>query len=68
MEAPAEHPAQVDGDELEPILIRVMEDLPEFVGPDRDYKLLKEDLVMLPRVLAEVLINSEKAMAIRPTP
>lgn len=66
--APAEHPAQVDGDELEPILIRVMEDLPEFVGPDRDYKLLKEDLVMLPRVLAEVLINSEKAMAIRPTP
>lgn len=68
VEAPAEHPAQVDGDELEPILIRVMEDLPEFVGPDRDYKLLKEDLVMLPRVLAEVLINSEKAMAIRPTP
>ena len=68
VEAPAEHPTQVDGDELEPILIRVMEDLPEFVGPDRDYKLLKEDLVMLPRVLAEVLINSEKAMAIRPTP
>lgn len=68
VEAPAEHPAQADGDELEPILIRVMEDLPEFVGPDRDYKLLKEDLVMLPRVLAEVLINSEKAMAIRPTP
>lgn len=68
VEAPAEHPAQVDGDELEPILIRVIEDLPEFVGPDRDYKLLKEDLVMLPRVLAEVLINSEKAMAIRPTP
>ena len=68
VDAPAEHPAQVDGDELEPILIRVMEDLPEFVGPDRDYKLLKEDLVMLPRVLAEVLINSEKAMAIRPTP
>lgn len=68
VDAPAEHPAQDDGDELEPILIRVMEDLPEFVGPDRDYKLLKEDLVMLPRVLAEVLINSEKAMAIRPTP
>ena len=55
-------------DELRPILIRVLEDLPEFAGPDRDYKLFKEDLVMLPRVLAEVLINTEKATLIRPTP
>ncbi len=69
--APAPEPASVqpvEADELKPILIRVLEDLPEFVGPDRDYKLLKEDLVMLPKVLADVLINSEKAMAVRPTP
>ncbi len=54
--------------ELEPILIRVLEDLPEFAGPDRDYKLSKEDVVTMPRVLADVLINTEKAIAIRPTP
>ena len=67
--APEPAPVQtVEADELRPILIRVLEDLPEFVGPDRDYKLLKEDLVMLPKVLADVLINSEKAMAVRPTP
>lgn len=54
--------------ELEPVLIRILEDLPEFAGPDRDYKLLKEDLVTLPRVLADVLVNSEKAVLIRPTP
>ncbi len=56
-----------DPDELKPILIRILEDLPEFVGPDRDYKLSREDLVTLPKVLAEVLINSEKATAVRPT-
>lgn len=68
---PAPEPAPVqpmESDELRPVLIRVLEDLPEFVGPDRDYKLLREDLVMLPKVLADVLINSEKAMAVRPTP
>lgn len=54
--------------ELEPVLIRILEDLPEFAGPDRDYKLSKEDLVTLPRVLADVLVNSEKAVPIRPTP
>ena len=59
---------QPEADELKPILIRVLEDLPEFAGPDRDYRLSKEDLVMLPRVLAEVLINTEKAVLIRPTP
>ena len=54
--------------ELEPVLIRVKEDLPEFAGPARDYKLSKEDIVTLPRVLAEVLINADKAAAVRPTP
>ena len=44
------------------------EDLPEFAGPRRDYKLFKEDVVTLPRVLAEVLINADKAYAVRPTP
>ena len=55
-------------DELRPILIRILEDLPEFAGPDRDYKLCREDLIMMPKVLAEVLVNTEKAVLIRPTP
>lgn len=59
---------EVDRGELKPVLIRILEDLPEFAGPDRDYKLFKEDLVTMPRVLAEVLVNTEKAVAIRPTP
>ena len=58
----------VEADELKPVLIRILEDLPEFAGPDRDYKLFKEDLVTIPKVLADVLVNTEKAVAIRPTP
>ena len=70
---PEDGPADVtlpapEPDELKPVLIRVLEDLPEFAGPDRDYKLSNEDLVTLPRVLADVLVNTEKAVAIRPTP
>lgn len=53
---------------LEPELIRVLEDLPEFAGPDRDYRLLREDLVTLPKVLADVLVNSGKAVRVAPTP
>lgn len=55
-------------DELVPVLIRVLEDLPTFAGPDRDYSLAREDLVTLPRVLADVLVNSGKATLIKPTP
>lgn len=53
---------------MEPILIRILEDLPAFAGPDRDYNLSKEDVVTLPKVLADVLVNTEKATVIRPTP
>lgn len=67
MEKPA--PVSSDGgNDLEPILIRVLEDLPEFAGPDRDYKLAREDLVTLPRVLADVLVNAGKAARVTPTP
>lgn len=57
-----------DNTELSPIPVRILEDLPEFAGPDRDYKLSKEDVVILPKVLADVLINTGKAAQIRPTP
>ena len=58
----------VQEDELSPELIRILEDLPPFAGPDRDYSLAKEDLITLPRVLAEVLVNAGKAARITPTP
>ncbi len=71
-EPPAEPAPKVEEkkeeSDLTPVLIRVTEDLPEFAGPDRDYKLSKEDVVTLPKVLADVLTNTGKAVAIRPTP
>ena len=48
------------------ILIRVLEDLPPFVGPDRNYELHKEDVVTLPASMADILIRSQKAIAIVP--
>lgn len=61
-------PEPAEDEALVPTMIRILEDLPEFAGPDRDYKLSKEDLVMLPKVLAEVLVNTGKASAVVPTP
>lgn len=54
--------------DLIPVLIRVLEDLPEFAGPERDYSLMKEDIVTLPKVLADALVNTGKANVVRPTP
>jgi len=50
----------------ETILLRVLEDLPPFAGIDRDYELHKEDVVTLPATMAEILIKSNKAVAIAP--
>ena len=62
--APTEEPDE----SLEPALIRILEDLPEFAGPTRDYRLCKEDVVTVPKVMAEALINSGKATAVDPSP
>jgi len=50
----------------ETMVLRVLEDLPPFVGPDRNYELRKEDIVTLPTPMAVALINSNKAVAISP--
>lgn len=50
------------------VVLRVLEDLPPFVGPDRDYELSKEDVVTLPKVMADALVRAEKAVILRPTP
>ncbi|MBE6528251.1 MAG: DNA replication complex GINS family protein [Thermoplasmata archaeon] len=49
------------------VVLRVLEDLPPFVGPDRDYELRKEDIVTLPAQMAAALINSNKAVAVNPS-
>lgn len=59
---------ETDGTDLESVIIRVLEDLPPFVGPDRDYELTSEDIVTMPRVMAEALVNVGKAEYVRPTP
>jgi DNA replication factor GINS len=55
-----------NANEDEFILLRVLEDLEEFVGPDRDYKLSKEEIVRMPKSMADILIMREKAVAIHP--
>lgn len=62
------HPEPVPESSGGQVLIRVLEDLPPFVSAERDYRLSKEDLVTLPKVLADILIGGGKAMAVAPTP
>ena len=45
-----------------------LEDLPEFAGPSRDYSLSKEDIVTLPKAMADVLVNTGKATVLSPSP
>ena len=67
--APVHEDAPVkEGSELSPVLIRILEDLPTFAGPERDYSLCKEDIITMPKVLAEPLVSTGKACNVRPTP
>ena len=53
----------VDGgyDDNSLLTIHVMEDIPEFVGPTRDYLLRKGDVIRMPAGMATVLINRKMA-------
>lgn len=46
------------------LVLRIIEDLPTFSGPDRDYNLRREDVVRMPRPLAMALVNKEKAVLV----
>lgn len=46
------------------VVVRIMEDLPTFSGPDRDYNLRREDVVRMPRSLATALVNKGKALRV----
>ena len=43
------------------VVIRILEDLQPFSGPEVDYDLKKEDIVRMPGVMAKALINRGKA-------
>ncbi len=47
------------------VILRILEDIPAFAGPDRNYKLQKEDLVSLPPMIAKALIARKKAVGIQ---
>ena len=46
------------------VTIRILEDMPPFSGPDRDYTLSKEDIVRMPAMMAAALINRGKAIVV----
>ncbi|HPP44982.1 MAG TPA: hypothetical protein PK446_04250, partial [Methanomassiliicoccaceae archaeon] len=75
LEQAAMEPEDVPGDEethaytppatLDAEVLRILEDLPPFAGPGRDYHLKKEDVVCLPPPIAKALVARNKAVTIR---
>jgi DNA replication factor GINS len=63
-----EGPAEENAEEDEMMVIRILEDLPPFSGPDRNYELSKEDIVRMPKTMALALISRDKAVMISPGP
>jgi len=53
---------------LESVVLRILEDIPSFAGPDRNYDLKKEDLVSLPPLIARALVARKKAVAVQMAP
>jgi len=45
-------------------VIRILENLPPFAGPYKDYDLSAEDVVRMPTIMANVLIKREKAVKV----
>ncbi len=47
------------------VIVHILEDLPPFAGLDTTYHLKKEDVVTLPKTIAEVLVSRGKARLIQ---
>ena len=59
---PTPEPVQApEIDDDSEVVVRILEDLPPFSGPEVDYDLKKEDIVRMPGVMAKALINRGKA-------
>lgn len=63
----APEPEQKD-EEKKLLLLRILADLPTIAGPDRNYYLHKEDLVRLPELFANVLLNRNLAQKVSISP
>jgi DNA replication initiation complex subunit (GINS family) len=46
-------------------VIKILEDIPAFAGPGRNYRLQKEDMVTLPPTIAKALIARKKAVGVQ---
>lgn len=57
--AKTEPVAEKDGEDSL-VMARVLEDVPTFAGVDRDYKLRKEDVVSIPKSVADTLLSHGK--------
>jgi DNA replication initiation complex subunit (GINS family) len=55
-----DEPHETDDAEEGLVLVRVLEDVPTFAGVDRDYTLKKEDVVSLPKNVADTLASHGK--------
>lgn len=47
------------------VLVHVLEDLPPFAGIDTTYRLRKEDIVTLPKTIADILVGRGKARIVQ---
>ncbi|MFP4170986.1 MAG: hypothetical protein ACLFUV_08205 [Methanomassiliicoccales archaeon] len=66
VERPHQGEAPIEtGPEEEYLVVRVLEDIPSFAGPERDYRLSREDVVVLPAVIARALVSRGKAVEVR---
>ena len=63
-EAPVAAPPK-EAAKSEIILVRILEDLPAFAGADKNYRLSKEDIISLPRNIADILVKHNKAIEVR---
>src|SRR2546430_6197466 len=49
------------------VLVHVLEDVPPFAGIDTTYRLKKEDVVTLPKTIAQILVDRGKARIVQMT-
>ena len=63
-DAPKQETVEASEDASKPkeelVLVRVLEDIPTFAGVDRDYTLKREDVLSLPRKIADTLVSHGK--------
>jgi len=64
--APIDERSPVEDHLDDHLIVRVLDDIPPFAGPERDYVLLKEDVVTLPVIIARALVSRGKAVEVNP--